>query len=268
MSDTAFVGSIPELYERYMVPMIFAPYARDMAARVAAAKPAAVLETAAGTGVLTRALAAELPPEAELTATDLNQAMLDEARRRLPERAVRWQQADALALPFEDGAFDVVACQFGAMFFPDKPAAYAEARRLLREDGRFFFSVWDRIEENHFVHVIQRELDALFPEEPPRFMPRIPHGYFDGEQIAAQLRAGGFTAAPRIEPLAFTARAPSAHDAAFGYCQGTPLRAELERLGPDALARATDAAAAALRRRYGDGPIEGQIRAWVVEAAR
>jgi len=266
MSDTAFVGSIPELYERYMVPMIFAPYATDMAARIAAVQPAAVLETAAGTGVLTRALARELPPDAEITATDLNQAMLDEARRRLPERPVRWQPADALALPFDDATFDVVVCQFGAMFFPDKPAAYAEARRLLRDGGRFLFSVWDRIEENHFVHVIQRELDALFPDDPPRFMARIPHGYFDGDVIASHLRDGGFTKAPQIEALAVTSHAPSAHDAAFAYCQGTPLRAELDQHGPGALERATDAAEVALRRRYGDGPIEGQIRAWVVEA--
>ena len=267
MSDTAFVGSIPELYERYMVPMIFAPYASDMAARIAAVRPAAVLETAAGTGVLTRALAAQLAPDSDLTATDLNQAMLDEARRRLPGRNVRWQQADAMALPFDEASFDVVACQFGAMFFPDRPAAYAEARRLLRDGGRFFFSVWDRLEENHFVHVIQRELDALFPENPPRFMVRVPHGYFDGDVIGAHLRDGGYTAPPRIEALVVTSRAPSAHDAAFAYCQGTPLRVELEQLGPGALERATDAAEAALRRRYGDGPLEGQIRALIVEAA-
>ncbi|MGZ3183651.1 MAG: methyltransferase domain-containing protein [Telluria sp.] len=266
MGDTAFVGSIPELYERYMVPMIFAPYAQDLAGRIAALKPQDVLETAAGTGVLTRALAQALPREAAITATDLNPAMLAEAQRLLPSRAVRWQQADALALPFADASFDVVACQFGAMFFPDKVAGYAEARRVLRPGGRFLFSVWDRIENNHVAYAIQHTLDALFAPDPPRFMARAPHGYRDAELIAAQLAAAGFTAGPRIEPVVVTMHAASARDAAIGYCQGTPWRGEIEARGPDALAQATQAAEAALRQRFGPGQIAAPISALVVEA--
>jgi SAM-dependent methyltransferase len=268
MSDTAFVGSVPALYEQYLVPMLFAPYARDLAARIAALAPDAVLEMAAGTGVLTRALVAALPPGTAVTATDLNQAMLDEAQRHLPGSAVRWQQADALALPFPPASFDAVACQFGAMFFPHKPTAYAEARRVLRDGGRFFFSVWDRIEANEFVQVIQQALNTVFAPHPPTFMARVPHGYFDGDLIAEHLRAAGFAAAPRMDRLAFQAHAPSARAAAIGYCEGTPMRAELEAAGPDALARATDASEAALRQRFGAGPITGQISAWIVEVAR
>src|SRR5690349_19065288 len=153
--DKVFAGSIPDLYERFLVPLIFESYALDLAARLAKTRPAAVLETAAGTGVLTRALAAALPAETRLTITDLNQPMLDHAKSRQPaDSRIAWQQADALALPFEDRSFDAVACQFGAMFFPDKVQGYKEARRVLKPGGRFFFSVWDRIEDNEFADVI------------------------------------------------------------------------------------------------------------------
>src|SRR4051812_28639540 len=150
-TDKLFAGSIPELYERYLVPLIFQPYADDLSRRIAGLGPAEILETAAGTGVVTRALVAVLP-DARITATDLNQPMLDRAKAQMPATAnVIWKQADALALPVQDGSFDVVACQFGAMFFPDKIRAYGEARRALRAGGHFVFSVWDRIGENEFA---------------------------------------------------------------------------------------------------------------------
>ena len=134
-TDKLFAGSIPEIYDRFLVPLIFEPYAADLARRVAALGPSDVLETAAGTGVLTRALAAPLAPATRIVATDLNQPMLDQAARRQPAGGVEWRQADALALPFADRSFDVVACQFGVMFFPDKVQGYREARRVLRPGG-------------------------------------------------------------------------------------------------------------------------------------
>jgi ubiquinone/menaquinone biosynthesis C-methylase UbiE len=150
-ADRVFAGSMPQLYERYLVPLLFAPYAADLARRVAQFRPARVLELAAGTGVLTRHLAQALPPGTEIVATDLNRPMLDYAAAVGAPQPVRWQQADALALPFPAGHFDVVVCQCGVMFFPDKPRAYAEARRMLRADGHALFNVWDRIEHNEFA---------------------------------------------------------------------------------------------------------------------
>src|SRR5205807_9807442 len=152
-----------------------------------------VLETAAGTGVMTRAIASRLPAHARIVATDLNRPMLDRATaRQFPDGRIEWRQADALALPFEDQSFDVVACQFGAMFFPDKVQGYKEARRVLKPSGHFFFNVWDRISENEFADVVTQALATLFPQDPPRFMARIPHGYHDVEKIREELTAAGF----------------------------------------------------------------------------
>ena len=178
--DKVFAGSIPENYDRYMVPLIFESYARDIARRAAALSPKAVLETAAGSGVVTRALAPKLSPDASYVVTDLNQPMLDyAATRQEPDNRITWRKADAQALPFEDAAFDLVCCQFGVMFFPDRPSAYREARRVLKPGGCFLFNAWDRIEENVFADDVTNALAEFFPNDPPRFMARTPHGYHD-----------------------------------------------------------------------------------------
>lgn len=264
--DKLFAGSIPEIYDRFLVPLIFEPYAADLAGRVAALAPRAVLETAAGTGVLTRALAGRLPPPAHIVATDLNQPMLDQAARRQPAGAVEWKQADALALPFGERAFDVVVCQFGVMFFPDKVEGYKEARRVLRPSGRFLFNVWDRLSENEFADVVTQALGDVFPQDPPRFMARTPHGHHDVEHITRDLKAAGFRDIA-VEAVDGRSRAPSARHVAVAYCQGTPLRSEIEARDASRLEEATDRAAAALARRFGAGAVDGRIRALVVGAA-
>ena len=266
-TDKVFAGSIPEIYDRLLVPLIFEPYGRDLAERISRCDPHDVLETAAGTGVVTRAIAARLPARTRIVATDLNQAMLDQAAaRQTPPDRVTWRQADALALPFEDRAFDVVACQFGAMFFPDKIKGYSEARRVLKQGGRFIFSVWDRIQENEFAEVVTEALAALFPQDPPLFMARTPHGYHDADRIRAELAAAGF-ADIAVETIEHRSRAASSREPAIAYCQGTPLRTEITARDASLLEVATDRAAAALARRFGDGPVDGRIRAHVITAS-
>ncbi len=262
-TDALFAGSIPKLYETYLVPLIFEPYAADLVNRLLSRRPSRVLEIAAGTGVVTRALASALPESTAIVATDLNQGMLDQASLVGTSRAVEWRQADAMELPFQDGTFDAVVCQFGAMFFPDKARAYSEVRRVLEPGGVFIFSVWDRIEENDFADTIMAALASLFPDDPPRFMARTPHGYHDVEQITSDLAGGGFTRSPAIETVAARSRARSSLEPAIAYCQGTVWRNEIEARDASRLAEATDAAAAAIARRFGPGPLDGKIQALV-----
>src|SRR5918911_2098697 len=252
-TDRPFEGSIPETYDRYLGPLLFEPYTRDLAARLAALGPARVLKTAAGTGVATRALACALPAGAAIVATDLNRPMLDLAAARLETAEVIWEQADALALPFVDGAFDAVACQFGAIYFPDRAAAYREAWRVLRRGGRFVLSVWDRLERNELAHLVDEAVAARFPEDPPRFLARVPYGYHDADAILDELRAAGFVEVA-VETVARRGRAPSPLHAAVGLCQGTPLRAEIEARAPGRLGGGTGDAAGVGAGRLRHGP--------------
>jgi SAM-dependent methyltransferase len=262
--DTAFVGSIPELYERYLVPLIFEPYAGDLALCIARRQPARVLEIAAGTGVVTRQLAKTLPPEASIVATDLNQDMLDQAAAEGTSRPVEWRQADALHLPFPDEFFDVVVCQFGVMFFPDKARAFAEARRVLRSGGQFIFNVWDRLEHNDFANTVTQVLGRLFPDDPPRFLARVPHGYHDPSVIARDLARGGFTWSPLVTTLPACSRAVSPRIPAVAYCQGTPLRGEIEMHDPSRLVEATDVTTSAIAHQFGSETVDGKIQAHIV----
>lgn len=266
--DRLFTGSIPQLYDEYMVPLIFEPYAVDLASRVAMRQPSCLLEIAAGTGVVTRHLASALAPEVRIVATDLNQAMLDRAAAVGTTRPVEWRQADATQLPFSDESFDVVVCQFGVMFFPDKPKAFSEAKRVLRSGGTFIFNVWDTIDQNEFAEAVTFALQEMFPADPPRFMVRIPHGYSDAEVIAGHLAEGGFARRPIITTLAAKSRAASPRIPAIAYCQGTLLRSEIETRSPSRLVEATNAAAAAIGERFGHGAVEGKIQAHIVIAER
>jgi ubiquinone/menaquinone biosynthesis C-methylase UbiE len=269
-TDKVFAGSVPKLYDEYLVPLIFSVYADDLARRVAALSPSDLLEIAAGTGAVTRAVAAVLPAGVRYVATDLNEPMLAVARQRQGEDPrISWRQADALALPFADAAFDVVCCQFGAMFFPDRSKGYAETRRVLKPGGTYLFNVWDRIEDNVFADEATAALGKVFPDNPPLFMARTPHGYHDKAVIKAVIKAdlerAGFKDIS-IETLTATSRAPTPDYVATAYCQGTPLRGEIEARDASKLQAATDAVAEAIRKCHGSGPIEAKIQALVITA--
>ena len=265
-ADSAFSGSIPENYDRHMVPLIFASYAADLAARAARLTPRAVLEIAAGTGVVTRALAPLLSADARYVASDLNPAMLAHAAAQQgDDRRIDWRQADAMALPFADASFNLVCCQFGAMFFPDRVHAYGEARRVLTPGGHFLFNVWDRIEDNVFADEVTRALAEVFTDDPPRFLARTPHGYHDTALIRSELQAVGFREIS-IETKAELSRAPSARMAAAAFCLGTVLRSEIENRDAIRLEAAIAHAAAAIAARHGDGPVAAKIQAHIVVA--
>jgi ubiquinone/menaquinone biosynthesis C-methylase UbiE len=263
-SDASFAGAVPQLYETLLVPLIFEPYAVDIVARLAARPLTRVLEVAAGTGVVTRRLASVLPTGVAIVATDLNEPMLQQARAVGTARPVEWRQADGMKLPFADASFDAVVCQFGAMFFPDKATAFAEARRVLVAGGVFVFNVWDRIEENEFADTVTAALQGVFPDDPPRFLARTPHGYHEPSTIVQDLGKAGFTAAPRVATVAARSRAASARLVATAYCQGTPLRNEIEARDASRAVEAGDVATAAIATRFGADAVDGKMQALVV----
>jgi SAM-dependent methyltransferase len=259
-SNAAWVGTMPEAYERWLGPTIFQPFAEDLARRVAARAPSRVLELAAGTGIATRQLLAAVPA-AEIVATDLNPAMVELGRRLAPGAA--WERADAAALPVEDASFDVVACQFGVMFFPDRVAALAEARRVLRPGGTIVISTWDTVDRHAFAAALAAALEHTFPDQPPTFVVAIPHGYADVAVVEDDLRTAGF-AGVAIEHLHLDGRADGAADVARGFCTGTPLRAELEARG--SLDAALSAISTEMAARLGSGTVRGEMAALVASA--
>lgn len=264
--DSAFFGSIPAIYNRFMVPLVFAPFATLVAQRAAELQPKSILETAAGTGVVTEALHRALPL-AEIVATDLNPPMLEEAAQRVNDPKVRFLAADAQDLPFADARFDLVVCQFGVMFFPDKVRAHCEARRVLRDGGQYLLVIWDRIERNLATMTAGRAVAELVPQEAARFYERVPFRYHDRAEIEQDLRAAGFGQFA-LETVELRSRAASARDAAMALVQGTPMRADIEQIDPELLAPATDAAAAALAEFEGPDGFSAPMSAHIVTAAR
>ena len=265
-TDKVFAGSVPKLYESHLVPLIFESYADDLARRVAARPLSRVLEIAAGTGVVTRELAALLPASVTIVATDLNQPMLDLAAQVGTSRPVQWRQADAMQLPFDDGTFDAVVCQFGVMFFPDKAKAYSEARRVLKPGGVFLFNVWDRIEENEFADTVTKALAAGLSAGSAALPGAHAAWLFRCRRHRAGPAARRIFSDGAVRYVAARSRAASARDPAVAYCQGTPLRNEIEARG--SLSDATDAAERALRKQFGAGPVDGKIQAHVVAVER
>jgi ubiquinone/menaquinone biosynthesis C-methylase UbiE len=266
-NDAVFAGSIPALYDRHLGPLLFVPYAENVARRMAHLKSGALLETAAGTGIVTQALGRHLPAAVRLVATDLNQAMLDFAAAKPGMARAELRQADATALPFDVESFDAVVCQFGVMFFPDRVAGYREARRVLKPGGRACFSLWDSLAHNAIPRCINDALARHLPADPPRFLARTPHGHHDQATIRNELAQAGFERVA-IETVTLPSRAASHRDPAVGFCQGSPMRAEIEARAPQGLLAATDAAATALAAEFGSGPIEATMQALIVVAEK
>lgn len=259
-----FVGSYPEFYDRLLVPVLFAPYARILAERLRGMTVGNVLEIAAGTGVVTRALVHTLPEAVNITATDLNPPMLDRARSHAGMDRVHWQQADALALPFGEHEFDCAICQFGVMFFADKRAAFRETFRVLKQGGRFLFIVWDREEEVGIRSVAAEVMGRLLSRDPASL---LPPPYFDLTAARADLEAAGFGAVS-IEKLPERSRAKSPQEAAIANCHGGILRTHIEQHAPGRLEEITNAVADALAEKFGAGPIDAPMQAILFTASR
>jgi ubiquinone/menaquinone biosynthesis C-methylase UbiE len=266
-TDNLFAGSIPALYDQYLGSLLFQPYARDIADRLPYLTEGRLLETAAGTGIVTRALAAALSNQVQIVATDLNQPMIDHAATQLSSSRVTWRQADALNLPFEDSPSIASCVSSGSCLYRISLKPIGEVLRVLKPGGSFIFNVWDKIEENEFAHLVADSVEALFPQDPPMFLRRTPHGYHNKEAIQQELQRAGFSKL-KCETITCRSRASSPNQPAIGYCQGTPLRGEIEARGASCLQEATDAAAEAIAAQFGAGAVDGKIQAHVILAYR
>lgn len=274
---SAFGGPVPAVYDRYLGPILFQPWAEHVAAivtelteptelrAVRAGGRVRILEVAAGSGVGTRAVAAAMP-DAEIVATDLSPAMLARAVEvGLPD-GMRTEPADAQALPFADGRFDLVVCLFGVMFFPDRVGAYREMLRVLAGEGRLVFTVWDSIEHSPAAAMLDVGLRELFPDDPPRLARHVAHGYHDPVVMDAELRAAGFGTVA-IANRTLIGHAGAANDVATGYVYG-PLRPEIEQRDPTLLEPARRAVERALIEHFGTGAFDVELPAFKVTAGR
>ena len=266
-ATSTFGGSVPEHYDEKLGPVLFAGYAADIARRAAALKPGNVLELAAGTGIVNRRLRDSLAPETSLLVSDLSPPMLAVAKTKFkPGEAVEFHQADAMALPFRAASVDQIACQFGAMYFPDKVAAFTEARRVLRDGGSLVFNVWSPIERNPCAAMSQATAETIYPDDPPGFF-RVPYVYSDPDQIRADLEAAGFTDISH-EAVGINAAIADWGLLAHGLVLGSPLIEEVRSRGTVAEETVVEHFTLALHERFGAEPGYIPLEALVFSARK
>ncbi|MBV9618380.1 MAG: class I SAM-dependent methyltransferase [Verrucomicrobia bacterium] len=264
--NVLFQGAIPENYDRYLGPVIFEPYAEDLVSRLRGKKIERVLEIACGTGIVTRRLRDTLPAATEVVATDLNPDMFEFAKPKFKSgENIRWQQADAMSLPFQNDSFDAIVCQFGFMFVPDKATALREAQRVLRPGGTFLFNVWDSFESNPFAEIAHTTIASFFDRDPPKFY-EIPFSLYDLNLVREVLQNAGFG---KIQSFVESkrCRVKSAKEFATGLVRGNPVGLEAEERGIDP-EKLIDAVAKQLTKRFGAAPVEDKMRAIVWQAMK
>lgn len=266
-ANAAFIGTIPENYDRYLGPVLFEPYASDMASRLEVAAGGSVLELACGTGRVTRLLRDRIGPQVRLVATDLNDAMLNYAQQKFgSEGSVEWKQADATDLPFADQLFDAVVCQFGLMFFPEKAKALREVHRVLKPGGQFLFNVWDEIQQNELPYVTQEIIVNFFADNPPDFY-QVPFSLYEPEEISLLLTAAQFRNI-ELTLLPLAAIASSAADVAKGLIQGNPIINSIRERDEAKASEIEATVALTIARKFGNAPVRAKMQALVCRALR
>jgi len=266
--NAAFVGDIPRNYHQYLGPVFFHEFADDLAQRVQVMSGMRLLEIACGTGIVTRRLGDRLRGHGSIVATDLNEAMITHGRAQMPagNEHVEWQPADATKLPFPDQSFDVLVCQFGLMFFPDKAASIREVFRVLKPGGHYLFSVWDAMARNPLARIAHETVGRFFPADPPLFY-SVPCSLHDPAPIREMLAEAGFGQI-EVTPLEKSGASRSAADAATGLIEGNPILDAIMARRPEALGDIKRATAAAVAAELGDPPARIPLHAIVWSARR
>lgn len=263
-TNVSFSGSVPQLYDEYMGPMLFEPYAIDLVGRLPRIQNAKILELACGTGRVTAHLAKALP-QSQLIASDLNPDMIYVAQDRVKEGVEQWMVADMASLPFHHESFDIVVCQYGIMFVPDKQQAFREAFRVLKKGGSFLFNTWDKIENNGVPMIAERAVKDYFGHAAPTFF-QVPFSMYDPDQLRSLAEEAGFTVR-KIENVLRTGYSPSADNAARGLIQGSPVIKEIRERNQEAEEALVASAARIITETYGASPAF-PLSAWVAEVSK
>jgi ubiquinone/menaquinone biosynthesis C-methylase UbiE len=262
----SFSGSVPANYDRYMGPLFFEPYALDLASRIKDGDIKKVLEIACGTGRVTKQLRRSLPSPVEITATDISSEMIEVAKTQfLPEENIEFRVADAQALPFSDSTFDLVVCQFGFMFVPDKQKAFGEAFRVLKQEAMLLFNTWDKIENNPLSNTLKNIVEEYFGNQNAAEFFKVPFSMFSKEDIRSLLNEAGFKKID-IELITKEGVALSASDAAKSLIFGTPAFKEISEADTSAPEKIVAIAEKEIAELYGNKPSKSELNAWVVEA--
>lgn len=261
----AFAGTIPANYERYLGPFLFEPYALDLVSRLQDKKYNDILEIACGTGRVTAHLAKSVKHDT-LTATDLNQDMISVAKEMIPDKNIKWMQADAMQLPFDDGSFDLVVIQFGVMFFPDKENGLKEAYRVLKTGGKLIYNTWNKVETNEAIHEGHSIIKSYFPDNPPIFY-TVPFSMYDDRELTTVTRRAAFknitTTLVKKEGVS-----PSAADLAKGMVEGNPVYLAILERDPSLINTIKERIQKVLAEKFGDKPLKSPLQAWVVEGSK
>lgn len=259
-----FSGMVPALYDQYLGPLLFEPYAADIAMRLKENNIQRVLEIACGTGRVTNHLRKGIPASAELIATDLNPGMLEVAKEALKETNVEFRIADAQALPFDDESFDLIVCQFGFMFVPDKATAFKEVFRVLKKGGRLLFNTWDSIENNPLSNTVKNIIASFFaPRDSPDFY-KVPFSMFKKQELKRLMEDAGLNNVT-IELVTKEGITPTAADGAKGLVLGTPAFMEISAMDTSAPEKIVALAEKEIARLYGDNPCKSELNAWICE---
>jgi ubiquinone/menaquinone biosynthesis C-methylase UbiE len=263
--NASFSGSIPANYEKYLGPFLFEPYAVHVASLLQDKKYPSILEIACGTGRVTAHLAKEVKHDS-LTATDLNADMIEVAKKIVPDKNINWQQADAMQLPFADNTFDLVVCQFGIMFFPDKLKGLQEAYRVLKPGGKLLFSTWDKLENNPAIQAGRKVIESYFGENPPGFY-NIPFMMHHEEELQTLMKDAGFknctTTLVKKEGIS-----ASAADLSKGMVMGSPISLSIIEKDPALVEKIEAHVEKKLAEKFGNKPLKSSLAVWVCEGEK